>query len=258
MPSTYTSRLRLVKPATGELTNTWGDIFNQQFSDLIDAAIAGYLSIALSDLDITLTASNGASDQSRNMLLRFTGALTAARNVIVPATNKLYFIENATTGGFALTVKTVAGTGVAVPAGYKAVVACDGTNVIAAFNNLPVGSTVGDYMLGYMDIPQNSQSADYSLVASDTGKHIYHPSADTSSRVWTIPDNSSVAFRIGTALTFINDTGAGGIFIAVGSPDSLVLAGNGSTGTRTLASNGVATAVKIAATRWIISGTNIT
>jgi hypothetical protein len=137
-------------------------------------------------------------------------------------------------------------------------VACDGTNGIAAFNNLPVGSTVGDYMLGYMDIPQNSQSADYSLVASDAGKHIYHPSADTSPRVWTIPANSSIPFRIGTALTFINDTSAGSIFISIGSPDVMTLAGTGSTGTRTLAANGVATAVKITATRWIISGTNIT
>lgn len=258
MPSTYTSRLRLVKPATGELTNTWGDIFNQQFSDLVDAAVAGYLSVALSDANTTLTASNGASDQARNMLLKFTGALTDDREIIVPTSTKLYFIENATTGGFTLTVKTSAGTGVDILPGYKAIVACDGTNVISAFNTVPVGTAVGEYLVGYMDIPQNSQSADYTLVATDAGKHIHHPTTDASTRVWTIPDNGSVAFRIGTTLTFTNDTGAGSIFIEIGSPDVMTLAGTGSTGTRTLAADGVATALKVSATRWMISGTNIT
>lgn len=257
MPSTYTSRLRLVKPATGELTNTWGDVFNKQFSDLIDVAIAGYSSVALSYADTVLTASNGASDQSRNAMLKFTGALTAARSITVPTASKLYYVENATTGGFTLTIKTAAGTGVDVVSGAKALVACDGTNVINPLVNLPDETTVGTVKVGFRGIPQNSKSVDYTLVASDAGKHIYHPVADTSSRVWTIPANASVAYDVGTAITFINDAGAGSILIAISS-DTLVLADNASTGTRTLAAPGVATAVKVASTRWIISGTNIT
>lgn len=257
MPSTYTTRLRLVKPATGELTNTWGDVFNQQFSDLIDVAIAGYTSIALSDANTTLSASNGASDQARNAMLKFTGTLTATREIIVPTASKLYYVENATTGGFSLTVKTSAGTGVDVLAGTKALVACDGTNVINPFDALPDDATVGEYTIGYRGIPQNSKSADYTLVASDAGKHIYHPAADTSTRTWTIPANASVAYDIGTTVTFVNDLGAGAILIAITS-DTLVLADNGSTGTRSLAAPGVATAVKVAATRWMISGTNVT
>lgn len=258
MPSTYTSRLRLVKPATGELTNTWGDVFNAQFSDLIDSAIAGYLTVSLSDANTTLTASNGASDQSRSMLLKFTGTLTANREVIVPTSNKLYFVENATTGGFTLTVKTSAGTGVDVAANYKMVLACDGTNVISPLTALPAGATIDEFVIGYLDIPQNVQSADYTLVATDAGKHIHHPTTDASTRVWTIPANGTVPFRIGTTITFTNDTGAGTIFIGIDSPDVLTLCGSGSTGTRTLAADGVATALKVAATRWQISGTNIT
>lgn len=110
---------------------------------------------------------------------------------------------------------------------------------------------------GWRGVPQNSRSAAYTLVLADAGKHIYHPSADTTARTFTIPANASVAFPIGTAVTFINDSSAGTITIAI-TTDTLVLMGAGSTGSRTLAANGVATAVKVTATRWVISGTNLT
>lgn len=109
----------------------------------------------------------------------------------------------------------------------------------------------------FSNIPQNSQSAAYTLVATDAEKHIYHPSADTTARTWTIPANSSVPFPIGTAITFINDTSGGTISIVI-TTDTLVLAGSGATGGRTLTANGIATAVKVGTTRWIISGTNLT
>jgi len=58
-------------------------------------------------------------------------------------------------------------------------------------------------------------------------------------------------------VTFVNDSSAGVITIAITS-DTLVLAGTGSTGSRTLAANGQATALKVAATRWQISGVGLT
>jgi hypothetical protein len=107
-------------------------------------------------------------------------------------------------------------------------------------------------------IRQNSKSAAYTLVLTDGGKHIYHPAADTTARVWTIPANASVAFPIGTAVTFDNDFGAGAITIAI-TTDTLVLVGTGGgTGSRTLASGGQATAIKVTATRWRINGTGLT
>lgn len=107
-------------------------------------------------------------------------------------------------------------------------------------------------------IPQNSKSADYTLVLSDgEGKHILHPSADTTPRTFTIPANASVAYPIGTAITFVNQNSAGVLSIAI-TTDTMRLAGTGATGTRTLATNGVATALKITATEWIISGTGLT
>ena len=118
------------------------------------------------------------------------------------------------------------------------------------------GNALTDKAVGYRNIPQNSKSAAYTLVAADAGKHIYHPSADTTARTWTIP--YEVDFPIGTAITFVNDTSAGSITITISGFDTLVLAGPGTTGSRTLAANGVATAIKIAANRWMISGTNLT
>jgi len=109
----------------------------------------------------------------------------------------------------------------------------------------------------YLEIPQNSQSTAYTLVLWDAWKHIYHPSADTTARTWTIPANSSVAFPVWTAITFVNDTSAGTITIAI-TTDTLVLAWAGTTGSRTLTANWVATAIKVTSTRWIISWTNLT
>lgn len=118
-------------------------------------------------------------------------------------------------------------------------------------------NTALGYTAGYKEIPQVSQSAAYTLVLNDGGKHIYHPSVDTTARTWTIPANASVAFPVGTAITFVNDTSAGAITISI-TTDTLVLAGAGTTGSRTLAANGVATAIKITSTRWIISGSGLT
>ena len=115
----------------------------------------------------------------------------------------------------------------------------------------------GTNAVGFKTIPQNSQSTDYTLVLADSGKHILHPSADTTARTMTIPANSSVAYPIGTALTFVNQASAGVMTIAINT-DTLRLAGAGTTGSRTLAANGIATALKVTSTEWIISGTNMT
>lgn len=106
-------------------------------------------------------------------------------------------------------------------------------------------------------VRQNSQSAAYTTVLTDGGKHILHPSADTTARVFTIDSNANVAYPIGTAITFVNQNAGGVITIAITS-DTMRLAGAGTTGSRTLAANGVATALKITSTEWIISGTGLT
>ena len=106
-------------------------------------------------------------------------------------------------------------------------------------------------------IPQNSQSTAYTTVLSDNGKHLLHPSADTTARTFTIDSNANVAYPIGAIITFVNENAAGVMTIAITS-DTMRLAPGGTTGSRTLAANGMATALKIVATEWIISGVGLT
>jgi len=107
--------------------------------------------------------------------------------------------------------------------------------------------------LGFMGIPQNSTTTGaYTLVAADAGRHIYA----SATRTTTIPANSAVALPIGTTVVFVAGTGAT-MTIAI-TTDTLLLAGPGTTGSRTLAPFGIATAVKITATSWLISGNGLT
>ena len=114
----------------------------------------------------------------------------------------------------------------------------------------------GTNEVGFKNIPQNSQSAAYTLVLTDAGKHIFHPSGDANARTYTIPANSSVAYPIGTAITFINMTSQV-VTIAI-TTDTMYLSSAGTTGSRSLAQYGSATAIKITSTNWLISGSGLT
>ncbi|NBQ98417.1 MAG: hypothetical protein EBU12_09445, partial [Microbacteriaceae bacterium] len=72
----------------------------------------------------------------------------------------------------------------------------------------------------------------------------------------TIDSNANVAYDTGTVLTFINMSSSS-LSIAITS-DTMYLAGAGSTGTRTLAQYGIATAIKMTSTTWLISGNGLT
>ena len=128
-----------------------------------------------------------------------------------------------------------------------------GTPSSGTLSSCTVDGTNG---VGYINIPQNSQSAAYTLVAADAGKHIFHPSTDANARTFTIPANSSVAYPIGTAISFVNMTSQV-VSIAI-TTDTMYLAGTGTTGTRSLTQYGTATALKMTSTTWIISGAGLT
>jgi hypothetical protein len=128
-----------------------------------------------------------------------------------------------------------------------------GTPTSGTLSNCTVDGTDA---VGFRNIPQNSQSAAYTLVLADAGKHIFHPVADNNARTFTIPANSSVAFPIGTAITFINMAVAN-VTIAI-TTDTLTLSPAGTSGSRTLATNGSATCIKITSTEWLISGSGLT
>jgi hypothetical protein len=114
----------------------------------------------------------------------------------------------------------------------------------------------GTDAVGFRNIPVNSQSAAYTAVLADSGKVIFHPSTDANARTFTIPANGSVAYPIGTAITFINMTSQA-VTIAI-TTDTMYLSSAGTTGSRTLAQYGSATAIKMTSTTWLISGSGLT
>jgi hypothetical protein len=109
--------------------------------------------------------------------------------------------------------------------------------------------------VGFRGLPQNARSAAYTTVAADAGKSIVHPITDNNARTFTIDSNANVPYPVGTAITFINMINT--VTIAI-TTDTMYLAGAGTTGSRTLAAYGVATAVKVTSTSWIISGNGLT
>lgn len=128
-----------------------------------------------------------------------------------------------------------------------------GTPTSGTLSNCTVDGTDS---VGFRNTPINSQSTAYTLVLADAGKTIYHPASDNNARTFTIPANGSVAYAVGTVLTFVN-LAAANVTIAI-TTDTMYLAGLGTTGSRTLAQYGIASAVKVDSTNWVISGNNLT
>jgi hypothetical protein len=143
MASTYND-LGIELMATGENAGTWGTKTNTNL-DIIQQAVAGYVAQAVTDSGTTtLAITDGSTSTSvaRNMVIKLTGALTGTSTVTVPdSVEKLYIVENATTGSQTVTFKTVSGTGVNFTStGYKFLFS-DGTNIVEIALASPPGGS---------------------------------------------------------------------------------------------------------------------
>ena len=128
MPSSFSSLLRLELMQTGEKTNTWGDITNTNLGTLLEKAIAGTTSVSVSASDVTLTAQNGADDQSRSAIILVTGSPGVSRNVVAPSSSKIYVVSNGSNA--AIVFKGGATTGVTMVAGERALLAWTGSDFV--------------------------------------------------------------------------------------------------------------------------------
>lgn len=143
------------------------------------------------------------------------------------------------------------GTGTTLPIAFS----IDSTVQLQLNTNGTITSVDNAAAVGYKGTPLNERSANYTLVLADQGLSITHPASDNNPRTFTIPANGAVAYPVGTTITFINMINT--VTIAI-TTDTMYLAGSGSTGSRTLAAYGMATAVKMTSTTWIISGNGLT
>jgi hypothetical protein len=98
-------------------------------------------------------------------------------------------------------------------------------------------------------------SANYTTVLGDAGLELQHAVGDNNARTFTIDSNANVAYPVGTVLLFVNLKNT--LTIAITS-DTMTLVNSATTGSRTLAVNGVAVAIKVGTTSWIIGGSGLT
>jgi len=136
MPTTYSTNAHLALQATGEDSGTWGDNLNADVFTIIDGILGNVQTVSLASTDVTLTTS-----QTQVATIKLTGTLTANVNLIFPAIGRVFFVQNATTGAFNVTLK-IAGSGataIAPPNNLSGqFFVLDGTNVYADFGGAPV------------------------------------------------------------------------------------------------------------------------
>jgi hypothetical protein len=126
--------LGLALPVEGELSGTWGDVVNDSITSLLDSAVAGTTTIS-SDSDVTLTTTDGASNQARASILNWTATGSTTRTITAPARSKAYIVNNATGGTQSIKVVGVGPTtGVTIVAGEKALIAWNGSDFVKVGN----------------------------------------------------------------------------------------------------------------------------
>ena len=236
MASSTSSDLKLELITTGEKAGTWGTITNTNLQ-ILEQAASGYLTQSVASADLALSLSTFAVSNGKNLYYKFTGTLAGNRVVTMPdSAERVFIVEDATarsSSNYTLTVKTVSGSGVAIPIGAKIVLYSDGTNISS-----------GPITKGYYTIPAayTAVNGDQLLInTTGTGGGLNAPVTIT------LPASPA----IGNEVTFIDSgNGFGSNNLTIGRNSQPIL---GAASNLTVSTNGVAfTLVYVNSTRgWI-------
>ena len=216
--STYDNNLRLEEIATGTASGTWGDKTNTNLELIAEAFGKKDEAIATNATAHNTIIQNATASAGRSLYLRYTGSLNAQCTVTMTNSNsdftisKMWFIENATSGGQSLVIKSGNGTTVTVPNGQVKIVYSDGTgasgNVKDALSNFSIdGSfavtgttptlTVGDG--GAEDtkllFDGNAKNYHFGLKDSTDALHIGQGTALGTTPVITVSQHGQMNFR---------------------------------------------------------------
>jgi hypothetical protein len=199
MASTYSSILNLEIQTTGENSGTWGTITNNNLQKL-EAAIKGYVSVAVASTSDSLTATDGTTaDETSNAIIKLTGTLTGNTTMQCEAVENWYIVDNATTmGTYTLGFKPAGGTAASLVASSKHLLYSD-------------GSTMFDVLADCGNISANGTLTVAGNVEFDGGSFIFNQSS------------ADVDFRIegnGDANLFFTDAGNDRIGIKTNSPST--------------------------------------
>lgn len=215
--ATYSSRLRVKLIDTGDEAGTWGTSTNTNLGTILEDSIAGLATVSVTSASQALTAVNGAADQSRMAVLRFTTSLATPFNIYAPPVSKLYIIFNDSVrnmtlfNGITAGSTVAAGASVSIPAGQIVGVWSDGTNFRPQINGLI--TSVNPSFSGTMTMSGNIQTVGNIVTTGDlntTGNTTTSGNVTVTGRLTAgntrfaarVTSGYSVGTSPGTTLTF--------------------------------------------------------
>jgi len=191
--------------ATGENTGTWGNVTNDNLGTALEQAIVETATVTFASANVTLTLTDtNARQDARALRLNLAGTTGGARDLIVPAIQKPYIVNNGTSD--TITVKVSGQTGVAVPTGKTILVYNNGTDVVNAITHLSSLSLTTDLAVADGGTGASTLTAEAVLIGNTTS-NVKFVSPGTSGNVLTSNGSawSSAAaesFPAGTVMLF--------------------------------------------------------